>query len=156
MENMVGFMENDAEKLESFEDSVFKALDNQKRRDILRFIGENRNGTFTEIRKSLDFPDSPSLSYHLRSLEPFLDQSDGRYHLSYLGKTAYDLLLRTGSYSKAALQYSKKKGTLIGHIVLWAAAWAASIVMGIDSFYYTIIIPSLAGTSLIVINTLFE
>jgi hypothetical protein len=142
--------------MESFEESVFKALDHQKRRDILRFIGENRKASFTEIKKSVDFSDSPSLSYHLRALEPLLDQTEGRYNLSTLGKTAYDLLLRTGSYSRAAMIYSKKNGTIIGHVVLWAAAWAAAIVMGIDSFYYTIIIPCLAGTSLMVINTLFE
>ena len=149
-------MEKDSEKMESFEESVFKALDHQKRRDILRFVGEKRNVSFTEIKNCVGFPDSPGLSYHLRTLDPLLDQREGKYHLSYLGKTAYDLLLRTGSYSRAALLYNKKKGTLIGHVVLWAAAWAAAIVMGIDSFYYTIIIPSLAGTSLILINTLFE
>ncbi|MBN2335675.1 helix-turn-helix transcriptional regulator [Candidatus Bathyarchaeota archaeon] len=149
-------METDIEKLESLEDSVFKALDHQKRRDIIRFVGEAGSATFTEIKKSVDFADSPSLSYHLKSLDPFLEQRESRYSLSYLGKSAYSLLLRTGRYSKAALHYSKKNGTIIGHAVLWAAALAAAAVMGTDSFYYTIIIPTLAGTSLMVIHALFE
>jgi len=149
-------VESDAEKIENLEEAVFKALDHQKRRDIIRYTGETGSATFTEIKNSLDFPDSPSLSYHLKSLEPFLDQREGRYSLSYLGKSANNLLLRTGSYSKAALHYSKKRGTIIGHIVLWSAAWAAAIVMQTDSFFFTIIIPALAGTSLMIIYTLFE
>jgi len=149
-------VEKDEEKIENLEEAVFKALDHQKRRDILRYTGEVGSSTFTDIKNSLDFPDSPSLSYHLKSLGPFLEQRDGKYSLSYLGKSAYNLLLRTGSYSKAALHYSKKKGTIIGHVVLWLVAWAAAIVMETDSFFYTIIIPALAGTSLMTIYALFE
>lgn len=149
-------MENDAEALEDLEDAVFKALDHQKRRDILRYIGETQSVTFTELKNKVDFPDSPSLSYHLKTLEPFLEQRDGKYGLSYLGKSAYALLLKTASYSRTALHYSKKNSTIIGHVVLWLAALAAAIVLEVDSFYYTIIIPALAGTSLMIINTLFE
>ena len=149
-------MENDAEAIENLEESVFKALDHQKRRDILRYIGEAGSVTFTELKNKVDFQDSPSLSYHLKSLEPFLEQRNGKYELSYLGKSAYTLLLKTGSYSRAALHYSKKKSTIIGHIVLWLAALAAAIVLEVDSFYYIIIIPTLASTSLMIINALFE
>ena len=149
-------MESDEEKIEDLEEAVFKALDHQKRRDILRYTGEVGSATFTEIKNKVDFPDSPSLSYHLKNLDPFLEQREGRYSLSKLGKSAYNLLLRTGSYSRAVLHYSKKKGTIIGHIVLWLSAWAAAIVMETDSFYYMIIIPALAGTSLMVIQALFE
>jgi len=149
-------MESDKEKIENLEEAVFKALDHQKRRDILRYTGEVGSATFTELKNNVDFPDSPSLSYHLKSLEPFLEQREARYSLSNLGKSAYNLLLRTGSYSRAVLHYSKKKGTIIGHIVLWLAAWGAAIVLETDSFFYTIIIPVLAGTSLTVIYALFE
>jgi DNA-binding transcriptional ArsR family regulator len=34
----------------SLEESVFKTLNNQKRRDILRFIDERGQATFTEIK----------------------------------------------------------------------------------------------------------
>ncbi len=37
---------------ESFEESIFKTLSHQKRLDILRFIGERREATFTEIKNS--------------------------------------------------------------------------------------------------------
>lgn len=71
-------MEKDAETLENLEESVFKALDHQKRRDVLRYIGETGSVTFTELKKKVDFQDSPSLSYHLKSLEPFLEQRNGK------------------------------------------------------------------------------
>ena len=59
-------------QMENLEEEVFRALDHQKRRDILRFVGEGT--TFTEVLNSTGIPDSPSLSYHLRSPAPFMEQ----------------------------------------------------------------------------------
>jgi hypothetical protein len=47
-------------KNESLEESIFKTLSNQKRRDILRFIGEHKQATFTEIKKAVEIEDSSS------------------------------------------------------------------------------------------------
>ena len=146
----------DEEALESFEAEVFKALDHQMRRDILRFIGEGRSATFTDILNSARIPDSPTLSYHLKILGPFVEQRAGRYGLSRLGKAAYTLLLRTTAYNRMALLYRKKFGAMVGHVVLWASAIAAALVMGVDTFLSAIILPSLAGVSLMTINELFE
>jgi len=46
----------------------------------------------------------------------------------------------------------KKTGAIIGHIVLWISAIAAGLVMGVDSFMTTIILPSLAAASLMTIE----
>lgn len=54
----------------NLEESVFKTLSHQKRRDISRFIGERREVAFTEIMNSVEVEDSPSLSYHLNALAP--------------------------------------------------------------------------------------
>jgi DNA-binding transcriptional ArsR family regulator len=143
-------------ELESFEQEVFKALDHQTRRDILRYVGERKGCTFTEIMNASRVPDSPSLSYHLRILAPFMEQRDGRYGLTRIGRAAYTLLLRTSDYNRVALLYRKKTGAIIGHIVLWVSAIAASLVLDVDWFLYAIILPSLAGTSLMVIYELFE
>ncbi|MCW4036516.1 MAG: helix-turn-helix domain-containing protein [Candidatus Bathyarchaeota archaeon] len=144
------------EEFESFEQEVFKALDHQKRRDILRYVGERKGATFTEIMGASRVPDSPSLSYHLRILAPFVEQRDGRYGLTHIGKAAYTLLLRTSDYSRVALLQRKKTGVIVGHIVLWVSAIAASLVLEADWFFSSIILPSLAGTSLMVIYELFE
>lgn len=144
------------EEFESFEQEVFKALDHQTRRDILRYVGERKGTTFTEIMNATKTPDSPTLSYHLRSLAPFMVQQDGRYGLTPLGKAAYTLLLRTADYNRVALLHKKKTGAIVGHIVLWISAIAASLVLEVDTFFSSIILPSLAGTSLMVIYGLFE
>jgi len=144
------------EEMKSLEEEVFKALDHQKRRDILRYVGEKKGGTFTEILNSTSILDSPTLSYHLRSLSPFMEQIEGRYVLTPIGKAAYSLLLKTVDYKTVALLYRKKTGAIIGNIVLWISAIAAALVIEVDSFYSAIILPSLAGVSLIIINELFE
>lgn len=143
-------------ELKSLEEEVFKALDHQKRRDILRYVGERKGATFTEILNASKIPDSPTLSYHLRNLAPFLEVKDGKYELNPIGKAAYALLLKTATYNKIALLYKKKSGAIIGHIALWISAIAAGLVLKVDPFMTTIALPSLAAVSLMTINELFE
>ena len=140
----------------NLEEEVFKALDHQIRRDVLRYIGEAKETTFTEILNTVNIPDSPTLSYHLKTLSPFVTQQTGRYALSPVGKAAYSLLLKTTMYNKQALYMRKKTGAMIGHIALWISAIAAGLVMGVDSFMTTIILPSLAAVSLMTIQQLFS
>jgi len=49
------------------EDALFKSLDHQVRRDIIKYLGQNPL-SFTEIINNLESVDSPTLSYHLKSL----------------------------------------------------------------------------------------
>jgi hypothetical protein len=139
-----------------FEEEVFKALDHQIRRDILRYIGDGKNPTFTDIMTATQTSDSPTLSYHLRTLTPFLEQKNGRYNLNPVGKAAYTLLLRTTTYTQVARFQKKKLGAIISHITLWISAIAAGLVLQVDSAMTTIILPSLAAASFMTINELFE
>jgi len=140
----------------NFEEEVFKALDHQRRRDILRFIGEGRKPTFTDIMNNTKSPDSPTLSYHLRNLTPFIELKDGRYDLNPVGKAAYNLLLKTATYDKVALLHKKKFEAIVGNSFLWISAIAAGLVLKVDSFMTTIALPSLAAVSLMIIHKLFE
>ena len=149
-------MTKPGEEMESLEEEVFKALDHQKRRDVLRYVGERRRSTFTEILRATEMADSPTLSYHLRTLAPFMGQAEGSYSLTPIGRAAYSLLLKTADYKTMALLHRKKTGAIVGNIVLWISAITAALVMQVDSFYSAIIRPSLAGVSLMVINELFE
>lgn len=144
------------EELETLETEVFRALDHQIRRDVLRYVGEKKSTSFTAILNDTGVPDSPTLSYHLRNLAPFIVLKQGSYTLTPVGKSAYDLLLKTTAYNREAQFFRKKHGVMIGHVVLWLSAIAAGLVMGVDSFMTTIILPVLAGTSLITIEALFE
>jgi hypothetical protein len=146
----------DEQEISNLEEEVFRALDHQIRRNVLRYIGEAKEPTFTEILNTVNIPDSPTLSYHLKTLSPFVIQQRGRYILSPVGKAAYSLLLKTTMYNKQALYMKKKTGAIIGHIALWISAIAAGLVMRVDSFMTTIILPSLAAASLMTIEKLFE
>ena len=148
--------EKESEEFKSLEEEVFKALDHQRRRDILRFIGEGKKPTFTEIMNATKSSDSPTLSYHLRNIAPFLELKDGRYDLNPIGKAAYTLLLRTATYNRVALLHKKKFGVIFGHVLLWISAIAAGLVLEADPFLTTITLPILAAVSLITINELFE
>ena len=143
-------------EITNLEEEVFKALDHQIRRDLLRYIGEAKETTFTQMLNAVNIQDSPTLSYHLKTLSPFVVQQKGRYALSPVGKAAYSLLLKTTMYNRQALYMKKKTGAMVGHIALWISAMAAGLVMRVDSFLTTIILPSLAAVSIMMIQELFE
>lgn len=111
---------------ESLEESIFKTLSNQKRRDILRFIGENKQATFTEIKKAVEIEDSSSVSYHLNSLQTLITQQNEKYSLSKLGQDANNLIVKTNAYTSTntVVTYLRKQLSLliIANAILWAAA----------------------------------
>jgi hypothetical protein len=127
----------------SLEQSIFKALDHQNRRDVLRVIGERKSITFTEIMNSI-------------KTQPFIEQHDGKYRLTRLGKSAYNLLTMATSYSKEAQVFQRKSSVIIGTTFMWVCAIAAAMVINADTFYYSIILPVLSGTSIWLINWLYE
>ncbi len=111
---------------ESLEESIFKMLDNQKRRDILRFIGENKQAKFTEIKKSIQMDDSSLLSYHLNTLQPLVTQKNEKYSLSELGQEAYDLIVKTNAFTSrnvvVILLRKQLSALIIANAILWAIA----------------------------------
>ncbi len=148
--------EKDDAEFENLEQEVFKALENQKRRDILRLVGEKKGITFTEILNASKVPDSPTLSYHLRSLAPFIEQKEGKYQLTPIGKDAYNLLLRTTTYNKLALLQKNKYEVTLGNALIWGAAIAAAAFLRVDAILSSVILPILAGVSLSITYKLFE
>lgn len=112
---------------ESLEESIFKTLSNQKRRDILRFIGENKQATFTEIKKAVEIEDSSSVSYHLNSLQTLVIQKDEKYGLSDLGQEAYNLIVKTNAYTttNVVVEYLRRQLSLL--VIANAVTWALAI-----------------------------
>lgn len=148
--------EKEKNEYESLEQEVFKALDHQKRRDILRYIGERKGITFTEIMKAGKIPDTPTLSYHLKTLSPFIEQRNGKYHLTPIGKDAYNLLHRTTTYDKLALFQKNKYEVTVGNTILWITAIAAAVYLEADTVLTTIFLPGLAAVSLTITYQLFK
>ena len=114
---------------ESLEESIFKTLSHQKRRDILRVIGERKGVTFTEIKNAVNTEDSPALSYHINALNGLLLQRNGKYQLSELGQDAYNLISKTAAYalSNSLLNRLRKElsAVIVANAILWAAALLA-------------------------------
>jgi DNA-binding transcriptional ArsR family regulator len=74
------------------ENEIFKSLSHQTRRDIIKILGETKEATFTEIKNKLTNIDSPTLSYHLKSLNSMLTQQGENYILTDIGQTALLLM----------------------------------------------------------------
>ena len=136
-------MSEKSEAFNNLEQDVFKALENQKRRDILRLIGERRSITFTDILTTTKLPDSPTQSYHLRELAPFITQKSGKYELSPLGKDAYNLLQKTATYGKVVLFHKKRMGATFGNLSLWVIGIVAAAYLDVDIVLWGVIMPFL-------------
>jgi hypothetical protein len=111
---------------ETLEEAVFKTLNHQKRRDILRFIGEKKTTTFTGIKNAVNIEDSPSLSYHLNALNGLIIQEEGKYVLTELGQDAFNLICKATAFSTSNSLVRKLRKELpvviIANAILWAAA----------------------------------
>lgn len=81
-------------------DEVFKSLGHKARRDIIKFVGKEKGASFSVIKNAVGSIDSPSLAYHLKSLQPLLVQKDGVYTLSEIGAAAYKLLTLTSESAR--------------------------------------------------------
>jgi DNA-binding transcriptional ArsR family regulator len=101
------------------EDEIFKSLGHQIRRDIIRFVGDDGELTFTEIKNKLDSIDSPSLSYHLKSLQPLLKSKENKYKLSDIGISAYNLLQKTDQSHKLSRYKKRFIYAYISTVVCW-------------------------------------
>ena len=78
----------------SKEDEIFKQLTHPIRRNIIKVLGE-RDLTFSQIQIELGSIDSPTLSYHLKSMKEFLIQKESKYTFSDIGRAALLLLTKT-------------------------------------------------------------
>ena len=115
-------------KTESLEEAIFKTLSNQKRRDILRFIGERKEATFTEIKRAVEIEDSSLVVYHLKSLEGLIIQSKDKYRLSDLGQEAYTLIVKTNTYAGTNIILNALKKQLTRLIIANALLWAVALL----------------------------
>ena len=140
-------------EFESLEAELLKALDHQMRRDILRCVGEGRDATFTGILNAVRIPDSPTLAYHLKSLAPFIEQRRGTYHLTAMGKDAFNMLLKAGTYGKIALFQKKQWGATLGNALLWGIAIIAAAYLEVNAILWAIILPF---NALISVSTTYQ
>jgi len=71
---------------------ILAALSHPLRREILLYLSEKEECTFTDFMNALKV-DTGTLSFHIRNLEAFLEQtSTGKYRLSRVGRNAVVLV----------------------------------------------------------------
>ena len=68
------------------ENTIFKSLTHQIRRDIIKMFVGGKHLSFSEIKHSLEPIDSSALSYHLKSLSTLIQNLEGKYCLSPVGE----------------------------------------------------------------------
>jgi uncharacterized RDD family membrane protein YckC len=88
---------------------ILSALSHPIRRQILRFLSEKEECSFTDLMNALNI-DTGKLSFHLKHLEAFLEQTPtNKYRLSKVGENAIVLIRDLEAWSVEA--ELAKKGT---------------------------------------------
>lgn len=81
---------------------VLSVLSHPLRREILQDLSDNGESSFTDLLNLLKV-DTGKLSFHLRSLAPFIEQtSTGKYRLSRAGESAVRVIHDVGSWAEVA------------------------------------------------------
>ncbi len=81
---------------------VLSVLSHPLRREILLDLSDNGESSFTDLLNLLKV-DTGKLSFHLRSLAPFIEQtSNGKYRLSRAGESAVRVIHDVGSWAEVA------------------------------------------------------
>lgn len=90
---------------------ILSALSHPLRRQILEFVSEKQECTFTDMMNALKV-DTGKLSFHIKTLEAFLEQTPAnKYRLSKVGENAIVLIRDLEAWSVEA-QISAKATTL--------------------------------------------
>ena len=76
-------------------DEIFSALKHPVRRQILLFLEERGEASFTQVQNAVGIEDTGLMSYHLKELAPLVEQSErGKYRLSEMGQAGVALFQR--------------------------------------------------------------
>jgi uncharacterized RDD family membrane protein YckC/DNA-binding HxlR family transcriptional regulator len=130
---------------------ILSALSHPIRRQILRYLNERQECSFTDLMNALNI-DTGKLSFHLKSLEAFLEQTPtGKYRLSKVGENAIVLIRDLEAWSVEAglakritsLPLARFRERVMAYLVDFAIAFAlfmavpnglSSITAGIGAF----------------------
>ena len=123
---------------------IFAALSHSLRRGILLYLSEKEECTFTDLLTALNV-DTGKLSFHLRNLEAFLQQTPtGKYTLSKVGRNAVVLIRDLEAWAVEASIPAKPSTLPLASAKKRVAAFlvdfgiAAAIFFAIPSIFYLI------------------
>jgi len=148
----VGSEEKREKKSVIDEDDIFKSLSHEVRRDIIKYLGENPL-SFTEVKKNLDPIDSPTLSYHLKSLQLLLTQKANKYELSEIGEAAFNLLSKTDESVRISRYKRRFLYAYYVNVICWlSASTIIPFIIGADLGFWTITYVIIVITIIATIN----
>jgi len=100
-------------------DAIFTALKHPVRRQILLFLEQKGEASFTEIQNAVNINDTGLISYHLGELTLLVDQSArGRYRLSEIGQTSMVLFRKVEQEKqRTSTAVRKELGKAVGEII---------------------------------------
>ena len=129
-------------------DEIFAALKHPVRRQILLFLEERGEASFTEVQNAVGIEDTGLMSYHLKELAPLVEQSErGKYRLSEMGQAGVALFQRVererrGTRVTVRSEINKWLGeTLVKGVLLalllgftWGVPATLDILLSVQSF----------------------
>ena len=144
-------------------DSIFAALKNPIRRQILILLEQKGEASFTDIQNAVGINDTGLLSYHLKELNILVEQSSrGKYALSEIGQTSMTLFNKV---EKERMRTSKivqkevdsyvsthfKKAAILAALVIdsFFVPLAADIIVSVQTVVESLSLWQLAGLQLI-------
>ena len=129
-------------------DDIFAALKHPVRRQILLFLEERGEASFTQIQNVVGIDDTGLMSYHLKELAPLVEQSErGKYRLSEVGKAGAELFQRVERERRGTrvtvrseienwLGETIVKGVLLALLLgfTWSVSVTVDILLSVQSF----------------------
>jgi len=115
----------------SKEDEIFKILTHDTRRNIIKVLSD-KDLTFSEIKRGLEPIDSPTLSYHLKSMKQFIIQKNSKYSFSDIGRAALFLLTKTDQ----SIKMSRYKRNFVYAYVITLLCWVTAEILTPIAFWF--------------------
>jgi len=122
-------------------DEIFAALKHPVSPQIMLFLEEHGEASFTQIQNAVGIEDTGLMSYHLKELAPLVEQSArGKYQLSEVGQAGTELFQRVErERQRTSVAVSKEIDKYLSHAIvrtvlllgMFALASGASMVVDI-------------------------
>ena len=112
---------SDANQKTIDEGEIFKSLSHEIRRKIIKTLGKKKELSFTDLKNEIGAIDSPTLSYHLRSLSFLVDQKNTQHFLTEIGNAALLLMDRIDQSKRISLGKNRFLLANIATILCWIA-----------------------------------
>jgi DNA-binding transcriptional ArsR family regulator len=118
-------------------DEIFAALKHPVRRQILLFLEEQGEASFTQVQNAVGIEDTGLMSYHLKELAPLVEQCErGKYRLSEVGQAAVEL------FQKVERERHRSSVTVRTEIEKWLSETLVKSVLLVLILAFTLSVPA--------------